>query len=203
MRSYAAWLSTATRCFGLLLVALLVVLCAPIRTAPAGPATNPVDTPLTLAMATALSAPDSASAAAANGAAARAIKALTAQLLDGRAATARPQTVDIAAIRAAALGVQDPFLRTAGIFGERRDAAQGASGGRSVTGAAVAFGAPDAGRGDGVSSPSLSGSSSSGSASAVLSGLSELAVHDGFTVARHTTRTGTIHASIQPLDRPG
>src|SRR5581483_2442704 len=155
--------------------------------------------PLTLAVAAVLAAHD-ATLPSDRPAATRAIDELTARLVDGRTRAALPRSADLGSVRAATAGIHDATPHTATIFGDPRVAATSAG---SVTGAAVAFGATEAGKRGGLGSPSLSTSGSGGTASAVLSGLSELPVHAGFTVARDTTRTGTIHASIRPLERPG
>jgi hypothetical protein len=216
------WLSMASPSFGLLLVSLVLVLFAPVRTAGSDPVPSATDTPLTAAVAAALSTPDPelpvtpgraspvsslptagspSLTAPAETLGVQAVIALTARLIDGRARAAFPQTLDLGAIRAASIGSQDPALRTASMFGEQPTATGTTD--ESVTGAAVAFGAPDVGRRGGIGPATFSTSGPGGTASAMISGLSELPVRAGFTVARDSSRTGTIHASIQPLDRPG
>jgi hypothetical protein len=186
----------------LVLAGLVIFLCAPVRTVSMSHVPATPDTPLTVAVASVLSAPGAGSTDAATTRAAPRIDTLTARLIGGRARADLPRTLDLGAIRAVSTATPDPALRSAGMLGEHPDPMPRTAFGESVTGAAVAFGAPDAGRG-GVGSSSVSTAGSAGSAMAMLSGLNELAVHDGFAVARDMTRSGLIHTSIQPLDRPG
>lgn len=204
MRTCALWLPIASRWCGLVLVGLVLVLFAPIRTTAPDPVTSQMTASLNAAVAEALSAPGPSQAPYVLTAGPRThrVDALTAQLIDSRSGAARPQSIDLGANRPAT-GSPQSAVRTAGVFGEHRDAADRTSDG-SVTGAAVAVGSPDVGRRGGIGPATMSTSGSGGGAgSAVITGLNELPLHAGFTVARHTTRTGTIHASIRPLDRPG
>jgi hypothetical protein len=187
----------------LFLVGLVIVLCAPGRSSHPADASALPDTPLTVAVVAALAVPSSSLASAAP-AVTQMIHELTARLVDGRPRAALPRSLDLGAIRAATTGDQHPARRTADILAERRNSGASAlTAGRPVTGAAVALGSPKAGERGGVGSPNLSTAGSSGAPAAVLGRLSVLPLHAGFTVARHTTRTGTVHASIRPLVRPG
>lgn len=190
----SSWSAAACRFLVLFLVTLVVLLCAGVRTTPpsagdAGP--NAHDTTLTAGVAAPrppVLVPTTAVP----------VDALTVRLIDDRPRPALPQIADVAANRAPSGHAPHPLRLVGGASGTTT-----AGGDETVTGDAVAFGALDAGGNGGIGSATMSGSGSGGSAAAVLSGLNDLAVHAGFTVARATTRTGTIHASVQPLDRPG
>ncbi|HTK66345.1 MAG TPA: hypothetical protein VL595_28470 [Pseudonocardia sp.] len=196
----SSWSAAASRFLVLFLVTLVVLLCAGVRTTPpsagdAGP--NAHDTTLTAGVAAPrppVLVPTTAVP----------VDALTVRLIDDRPRPALPQTADVAANRAPSTDpsghAPHPLRLVGGASGTTTTTAGGDD---TVTGDAVAFGALDAGGNGGIGSATMSGSGSGGSAAAVLSGLNDLAVHAGFTVARATTRTGTIHASVQPLDRPG
>lgn len=200
--STASLAAVARRC-ALPLVGLVIVLCAPVRAPHPAHVPAVTDTPLTVAVVAALAIPTTPLATTAR-AVTQVINALTARLVDGRLRAALPQSLDLGAIRAAATDDRDPARRSAGILAEHRDSrTSDPTTDHSVTGAAVAFGAPKAGESGGVGSPNLSTAGSSGAPAAVLGRLSVLPLHAGFTVARHTTRTGTVHASIRPLVRPG
>jgi len=205
----------ATRLLTLFLVAVVTVLCAQIRiSAPAPSPSSGATTPLAAAVAatprsgvqatprSGVQATPRSGVQAASFAALR-IDALTVGLIDDRPRPALPQTSDLAAIRTVAGSASDGALRPAGLVDTHPATSRTIWNDEIVTGDAVAFGAPDAGSHGGIGSATLSGSGSGSSTTATLSGLSELAVHAGFTVARTTTRTGTIHTSVQPLDRPG
>ena len=197
----------ATRLLTLFLVAVVTVLCAQIRiSAPAPSPSSGATTPLAAAVAatprSGVQATPRSGVQAASFAALR-IDALTVGLIDDRPRPALPQTSDLAAIRTVAGSASDGALRPTGLVDTHPATSRTIWNDEIVTGDAVAFGAPDAGSHGGIGSATLSGSGSGSSTTATLSGLSELAVHAGFTVARTTTRTGTIHTSVQPLDRPG
>jgi hypothetical protein len=132
-----------------------------------------------------------------------AVHALTARLIDQRTRAALPQASDLGVNHAASGDAPDPVPHPAVLGAERPGTSNPPETTRSVSGDAVAFGAPEAGGHGGIGTSTLSGAGSGAASSAVLSGLSELAEHAAFTVDRHTTRTDTIHTSVQPLDRPG
>lgn len=195
----SSWSAAASRFLVLFLVTLVVLLCAGVRTTPpsagdAGP--NAHDTTLTAGVAAPrppVLVPTTAVP----------VDALTVRLIDDRPRPALPQTADVAANRAPSTDPSGHAPHPLRLVGGASGTTTTAGGDETVTGDAVAFGALDAGGNGGIGSATMSGSGSGGSAAAVLSGLNDLAVHAGFTVARATTRTGTIHASVQPLDRPG
>ncbi len=127
---------------------------------------------------------------------------LTARLLDSRTRPALPHSHDLASTDATSVGSALPAIHAASMLTDSAEPPRVSAPDGSVTGAAMALGAPDASSG-GVGSESITGSGSGGSASAVIAGPAGPPQRTGVTLARLEPRTTEMHASIQPLERPG